>query len=332
MSVTVAIKAFNEEAHIADAIESALAAVAELGEGEVVLADCASTDGTREIAARYPVRLLCLDVPEERSCGAGAQLAYQGVGTEYFYLMDGDMSLLPGFLPQAFAWLKAHPGFAGVGGNVKDLYLDNAEFLIREASLARDAHRRAGPVDRLDGGGFYRKAAIEELGYFADPALRSYEEFELAARLAGAGWKLARIDADAVLHSGHRIDGLSLMWFRFRSGQMGGAGSLLRAALGKPHLRYTLAHLRQVRALIAIQVWWIVLLAAAVTGADLAAMILLTLPVCFLAVRRRSLSLGLYSFAYWNLTGVAVLRSFLARPAVPKAGGKRVAFSVLHQG
>jgi len=331
MSVTVTIKAFNEEAHIAEAIESALAAVAELGGGEVVLADCASTDATRDIASRYPVRILCLDVPEERSCGAGAQLAYQAVKTEYFYLMDGDMALVPGFLPRALAWLQEQPEFAGVGGNVKDRYLDNAEFLIREASLAREAHRRAGPVDRLDGGGLYRTAAIEQIGYFADPALRSYEEFELAARLSGAGWKLARIDADAVLHSGHRIGGLSLMWFRFRSGQMGGVGSLLRAALGKAHLRYTLSHLRQVRALAAILAWWVVLLVAVIAGLHLAAAILLAIPLCFLAVRRRSLFLGLYSFAYWNLTGVAVLRSFLARRG-PRAGRKQVSYSVVRDG
>ncbi|GGY96503.1 glycosyltransferase [Novosphingobium colocasiae] len=332
VAVTIAIKAYNEADNIAAAIESALAAIAELGGGEVVLADCASTDGTAQIASRYPIRVLSLAKPDERSCGAGAQLAYQGVRTEFFYLMDGDMTLIPGFLPQALAWLQAHPDFAGVGGNVKDRYLENAEFLIREASLARDAHRREGPVDRLDGGGLYRAAAIEHLGYFADPALRSFEEFELAARLGVAGWKMARIDVDAVLHSGHRIDGLSLMWYRFTSGQMGGAGTLLRAALGKPHWRYTLAHLRQVRAVATVTGWWMLLLAGAIAGAWLAVALLVVIPAAFLGFRRRSLKLGLYSFLVWNLAAIATLRSFVEHPRRSSLQGKQLAFTVLHEG
>jgi glycosyltransferase involved in cell wall biosynthesis len=53
MSVIVAIKALNEEAHIAAALESALAQTEALG-GRVVLGDSGSRDATVEIARRYP--------------------------------------------------------------------------------------------------------------------------------------------------------------------------------------------------------------------------------------------------------------------------------------
>ena len=49
--VSVIIKAFNEERNICAAIESSLAAVAEVG-GEVILADSSSTDRTVELATR----------------------------------------------------------------------------------------------------------------------------------------------------------------------------------------------------------------------------------------------------------------------------------------
>ena len=49
-TVSIIIKALNEERGIAAAFESALAALPELG-GEVILADCASNDRTVEIAA-----------------------------------------------------------------------------------------------------------------------------------------------------------------------------------------------------------------------------------------------------------------------------------------
>ena len=72
-TVSIIIKAFNEERHIAGAIESALAALAGIG-GEVILADGASTDRTVAIAEKYPVKIVRLDNAADRSCGAGAQL------------------------------------------------------------------------------------------------------------------------------------------------------------------------------------------------------------------------------------------------------------------
>lgn len=51
-TVSIIIKAFNEERHIAAAIESALAALVGV-DGEVILADGASIDRTIAIAKAY---------------------------------------------------------------------------------------------------------------------------------------------------------------------------------------------------------------------------------------------------------------------------------------
>jgi len=96
-SVSIIIKAYNEERRIAAAIESALAALADF-DGEVILADSASTDRTVEIAADYPIKIVRLNNPRDRSCGVGAQLGFQYSGGEYLCLMDGDMVLHAGFL------------------------------------------------------------------------------------------------------------------------------------------------------------------------------------------------------------------------------------------
>ncbi|HMA09708.1 MAG TPA: glycosyltransferase, partial [Ramlibacter sp.] len=97
--VSVIIKAFNEEKNICAAIESSLAAVAEIG-GEVILADSHSTDHTVELASGYPIRVVQLLHPRERCCGVGPQLGYQHARGEYLYILDGDMKMLPGFLPR----------------------------------------------------------------------------------------------------------------------------------------------------------------------------------------------------------------------------------------
>ena len=54
-TVSIIIKAFNEESHIAGAIQSALAALAGIG-GEVILADGASSDRTIAIAENIRLR------------------------------------------------------------------------------------------------------------------------------------------------------------------------------------------------------------------------------------------------------------------------------------
>lgn len=283
--ITVAIKALNEEAHIGAAIESALKAAAPFG-GRVVLADSGSTDGTLTIAANYPIMILTLTRPDQRCCGAGAQLAYQGVSTPWFYLMDGDMVIDPDFLGPALAYLECHPQCAGVGGRVEETVLANAEFRIRHASMAREAHRREGPVDRLDGGGLYRTDAIRSVGYFADSNLVSYEEFDLAARLHAAGWTLARIDRPAVSHAGHADGGYTLLYRRFVSRRMDGAGAVLRAASGRPHLGIVLRQLVPLRVTAIVTAWWFALAVAIVNGRLGVLLGLLALPILFLTLRR----------------------------------------------
>src|ERR1041385_5734182 len=76
LTVSIIIKALNEERYIAAAIESALAAMRGIA-GEIILADCASTDRTIEIARRYPIKIVQMTHAEDRSCGAGAQLGFQ---------------------------------------------------------------------------------------------------------------------------------------------------------------------------------------------------------------------------------------------------------------
>src|ERR1044072_9571827 len=100
LTVSIIIKALNEERHIGAAIESALAALRGI-RGEVILADSASTDRTIEIARRYPIKIVQMTRVEDRSCGAGAQLGYQYSRGRYVWLVDGDMALKPGFLAAA---------------------------------------------------------------------------------------------------------------------------------------------------------------------------------------------------------------------------------------
>ena len=148
------------------------------------------------------------------------------------YILDGDMEMLPGFLPQALDFMEAHPDIAGVGGQVVETNTTSLKYVGRvERGLS---HMQAGFVDRLDLGGLYRRGAVEQAGYFSDSNLHGYEEFDLAVRLRAHGWKLQRINIDSVLHHGHDGPPYQLLMRRWRSRYICGLGEVLRASLGKP--------------------------------------------------------------------------------------------------
>ena len=316
MKGVVGIKALNEERHIARAIESALAAVQPLG-GGVILADSSSSDRTVEIASRFPVTIYRLSNPLERGCGTSAQLAFQHVDADYFYLLDGDMALAPDFLAAAIAHLDAHPDCAGVGGQMRELNLESKEYQIRARAAEANSSFRPGPVDRLDGGGLYRVAAIREIGHFADRNLHAFEELELATRLSQAGWTLARIDRHAFDHRGHSIDGLPLLMRRLRSRYADGAGEALRAALRKPHLLLLMRRLGHIRHGAIVMLWWLSLVIAAAIAPFVLPLLLLA-PVALLSWRRGSLRLGAYSFATWNVYTIGLIRGLLRRRIPPE--------------
>jgi glycosyltransferase involved in cell wall biosynthesis len=315
MMVTVGIKALNEETHIAASLASAIEAVRPLG-GEVILADSGSTDRTIAIAQRFPVRIVQLADTSERSCGTGAQLAFQHARGDYFYMLDGDMVLDPGFLTAGISYLEAHPDVAAVGGRINQRNTDGEEFQIRSKMARKDQHWTPGIVDRLDCGGLYRAAAVREAGYFADRNLHAFEEFDLAARLASRGWKLARIDHPAADHYGHTMGGYRLLWRRMRSGYAGCVGEVLRAAIGQPHLPIVLRRLSHLRSGAAVILWWALLIACLLTSPWLCLALLLA-PLALLTARRGSLRLGLYSLTSWNVIALGLITGFLRGRAPP---------------
>lgn len=313
--VTVIIKALNEEDNICAAIESSLQAVAEVG-GEVVLADSLSTDRTVELASRYPIRIVQLANAGERCCGVGPQLGYQHSSGEYVYILDGDMRMVRGFLPQALMFLAQHPEVAGVAGRVVELNTKSLEY--RERGLRAQAHLAPGEVDRLDGGGLYRRLAIEESGYFSDRNLHSYEEFDLAVRLRALGWKLWRLPVKAVTHYGHEAPPYRLLMRRWRSRYACGLGELLRASAGERRMRLVLRGARELRLYCAVLAWWATLLSLPflplVPGARLVAFAALACaPLALMLWRKRSLRRATYSVVSWCFNAAGLVRGVLRR-------------------
>jgi glycosyltransferase involved in cell wall biosynthesis len=317
--VSIIIKALNEEKRIVDAVESALDAVQPF-DGEVVLADSFSTDRTVALASTYPIRIVQLANAVERCCGIGPQLGYQHSGGEYVYILDGDMKMLPGFLPQAIAYMDGHTRVAGVGGRVAEMNTTSLEYLARVERGT--AHMQTGEVDRLDMGGLYRRTAIEQAGYFSDRNLHSYEEFDLAARLRAKGWTLWRIDQDAVQHHGHDAPPYQLLVRRWRSRYINGLGELLRGAWGQPHFAMAVAGLRELRIYGLVLVWWVALLSTLLLSTSYLQGItvffaLLLAPFLLMTVRKRSVSKAMFSVVSWCFNTAGLLRGLATARHLP---------------
>ncbi|MCW5719619.1 MAG: glycosyltransferase family 2 protein [Devosia sp.] len=320
MRVSILIKTLNEAANIAATIESVLAVIGP--QDEIIIADSGSRDGTTEIAARYPVKVVQIAPSEAPSCGLGPQLGFQYSKGEYLCLMDGDMLLDAGFLPRAIAFLEQNPAVAGVGGHVEEMNLENLEFARRKSRGGSDY--ASGPVDRLNGGGLYRRAAVESVGYLSDRNLHGYEEFDLSVRLRSRGWQLHRLDTPFVQHFGYSMNAYALLLRRWRSKYLRGVGEVLRAGWGKDHWSSLLHDIRELRLWGAVYVGILALLLVLLLVPDK----LLALAICAVAllgvvaamsVKHRSLSLGSYAVTVWLFMAAALPLGFFARRRDPVA-------------
>jgi len=317
MKLSIVVKALNEEANIARAIESSLRTIEEVGSGEVILADSLSTDRTIDIARGYPIRVVQLTHGEDRCCGVGAQLGFEIAQGEFIYILDGDMEFEPGFMAAAIACMESDPGIGGVGGKVREMVLANEEFRKRATKIT--PHMQPGRVDRLNMGGLYRRAALEQSGYFTNRNLHACEEFELAARLNAGGWRLRRLAVPAVRHYGHAVSSYRLLLRRLRTKYLCGYGEILRQSWGQPHFGFVLRRLEDLRQFAAVALWWCALLGVWALHVPVLQQVsvflaLLVFPFAVMVVRKGSLNSGLYSVAAWNFGTLGLLCGLLLTP------------------
>jgi hypothetical protein len=315
--LSVIIKALNEEGNIERTLRAALLAVDGI-DAEVILADSLSDDATVSIASRFPVTIVQLTQASDRSCGIGAQLGFQHARGRWVLIIDGDMEIDREWLLTAMRFLKEHADYGGVGGMVTDINLDNIEFKARQTRKAKST--LPGEVDRLYGGGLYRREAIEQVGYFTHRALHACEELELGLRLATRGWRMQRLAMVSIRHYGHTVPIWTLIGKRWRSHYVDGAGELLRASLFKPWFWRAVSC--QALPLAVIGWWCSILLLAMASWEDVrwsaVLILLILLPLVAMTARKRSVSIGLYSVMAWCIDAAGLVRGFFRPQQAPQ--------------
>ncbi len=316
IQLSVIIKTLNEERNIARCIEAAIAATRKLNV-EIIVADSGSSDRTIEIATQYPVIAAQLSDFSERSCGIGPQLGYQHSKGDFVLILDADMVLHEEFIDAALARMKAENRCAGVGGQLVEKSGTGYEYDLRNAmDVEADVN-----VRWLDGGGLYRRTAIEDVGYLSNRNLHAYEEKELGLRLTSKGWHMFRLGIVAVDHYGHAVDTVGLLWRRWKSGYADACGESLRVSFGKNYFWEMLKVHKAIAVCLFLQI--ASLIAAALTSIS-SWPLLLTLLVWFMffiiqSTRKKSMKVAIHSLVHLNVFAIGMAKGLIKGQVDPQS-------------
>jgi GT2 family glycosyltransferase len=168
---------------------------------ETLLVDNGSSDGTREwVGEHHPlVKLVCL--PENLGFAEGNNRGLAAASGEFIVLLNNDTRVEPSFLAELVAAAEASPEAGMVAAKMLNYFepgrIDAVALKIGSNGLGynigvgeSDAgqYDAAAPFGPCGGAALYRRAMIDEVGFFDPDFFAYYEDFDLAWRGRLAGW------------------------------------------------------------------------------------------------------------------------------------------------
>lgn len=246
--ISCAVVCKNEAANIERCLTSLFRETAGLN-AEVLVVDSYSTDATVELARRFPVKIVQLGHDWPHSPAAGRFTAVCQARGKYLFVIDGDMELLPGFLPAALCKVEADSTVVAVRGRLHNYHQNgetfsyvNSDYCGNILDRAQEHQETASRIGVANGAALFRLAAVRAAGNF-HPFLRGEEEGEIARRLRGQGGVLWYLPIDAVNHYGYHPDPLAEVVRRLRRGMTGAAGQMFRLSIEEG---FCLSYLRRI--------------------------------------------------------------------------------------
>jgi GT2 family glycosyltransferase len=173
------------------------------GVDEIVVADEASTDGSVErVAGRAGVRVI---PSERRGYAAALNAGIEAARGRFLLLMNSDAFIGPGTAERLRRRLEENPRVALCGAALVDEHGERTKTHSYRLTLRRallDAIGVTPPLAQQGDGltrveavfptcTMARREALEEMGPFDERFRFSYEDMDMAMRLAAAGWEQA---------------------------------------------------------------------------------------------------------------------------------------------
>jgi len=222
MVLSFVIPAFNEERYLADCLESILKQTEGLEEiTEIIVVNNASSDGTREVALRYP-RVRLVDEPRKGLTFA-RQAGFLASRGSLIANVDSDSRLTAGWVNRVLHAFEANPKLAALSGPLVYYDLTASERLLVRifyfaAWMTYAINRyilRVGSM--VQGGNFVvSRPALENIGGFNLDITFYGEDTDIARRLNEVGEVLFTLDLK-MLSSGRRLrhEGILTMAARY---------------------------------------------------------------------------------------------------------------------
>ena len=174
--------------------------------------DGGSSDGSRELALKFPGVVVIELGLTHPTPGAGRNAGWRAGGAPMVFFLDSDTEVAPGFPRQAIG------AFDQSVGAVQGKRLEkNPRGSVYNWIGDQEWQGSAGPAREFGGDVVVRREALEATGGY-DAELIAGEDPELSQRLQKLGWGITRLDCLMTLHD-LAMTRLAQYWRRaFRSG------------------------------------------------------------------------------------------------------------------
>jgi glycosyltransferase involved in cell wall biosynthesis len=229
-SVTVVVPVRNGEQTIQPLLESLQKLDYNRNKVEVIVVDGNSTDKTREIVKKYPVKLI---IEKRRGLNVARNTGIRCSKGEIIAFTDADCVVPKNWVTKIAENFK-DPEVTCVGGSAKALdndfisqYADNSIVRLMPYFTRREELEKVKPFFRHPAGCnmAFRREVAEEVGYFDENIQYGFDEVEFADRVCKAGHKMV-LDPDVLVWHKHRSTLKEFLKQNFHYGK--GSGGVLR--------------------------------------------------------------------------------------------------------
>ncbi len=229
-SVTVIVPVRNGEPTIEPLLESLQSLDYDRKKVEVVVVDGNSTDKTRDIVKKYPVKLI---VERKKGLNAARNTGIKNSNGKIIAFTDCDCVVPSNWVTKIVENFK-DPQVSCVGGSAKGLngdfisqYADNSIVPLMPLFKKREELNMVKPFLRHPAGCnmAFRRKATEEVGCFDESIQYGFDEVEFTERVCRAGYKMV-LDPNVFVWHKHRSTLKEFLRQNFRYGR--GSGVLLK--------------------------------------------------------------------------------------------------------